>query len=131
MDCVGGCKWLYVFFSNIYQNYHLFLYKCYYNGLFFFQIPNGIGCVFGLAQLILYGTYYKSTKKILAERQKHPNHNGEINLATDYVHYGEINLAIVLARWISKDRKILTNVLNDVWFGCFSCCSPFFYHQTF
>ncbi|XP_009108217.1 bidirectional sugar transporter SWEET7 [Brassica rapa] len=35
----------------------------------FIAIPNGIGCIFGLAQLILYATYYKSTKKMMAERQ--------------------------------------------------------------
>ncbi|KAF2573319.1 hypothetical protein F2Q70_00003362 [Brassica cretica] len=33
------------------------------------MIPNGIGCIFGLAQLILYAAYYKSTKKMMAERQ--------------------------------------------------------------
>ena len=27
------------------------------------QIPNGLGAFFGLAQLILYGCYYKSTPK--------------------------------------------------------------------
>ncbi|KAL0711902.1 hypothetical protein Bca4012_018880 [Brassica carinata] len=34
----------------------------------FIAIPNGIGCVIGLAQLILYAAYYKSTKRIMAER---------------------------------------------------------------
>ncbi|VVB08746.1 unnamed protein product [Arabis nemorensis] len=71
----------------------------------YIAIPNGIGCVFGLAQLILYGIYYKNTKKILALFQKPPNslatdhiRNGQNNLATDHIHSGEINLAIVLAR---------------------------------
>ncbi|EOA22771.1 hypothetical protein CARUB_v10003485mg [Capsella rubella] len=45
----------------------------------FIAIPNGIGCVFGLGQLILYGAYYKSTKKIMAERQEQP---GYIDLST-------------------------------------------------
>ena len=27
------------------------------------QIPNGLGALFGLAQLILYACYYKSTPK--------------------------------------------------------------------
>jgi solute carrier family 50 (sugar transporter) len=27
------------------------------------QIPNGLGAIFGLAQLILYGCYYRSTPK--------------------------------------------------------------------
>lgn len=36
----------------------------------FIAIPNGIGCVFGLAQLILYAAYYKSTKRMMAERQQ-------------------------------------------------------------
>ncbi|XP_022136759.1 bidirectional sugar transporter SWEET4 [Momordica charantia] len=32
-------------------------------------IPNGLGTLFGLAQLILYGSYYKSTKLQKAERE--------------------------------------------------------------
>jgi len=32
------------------------------------QIPNGIGTTFSVAQLILYATYYKSTKKQIAAR---------------------------------------------------------------
>lgn len=32
-------------------------------------MPNGLGCILGLAQLILYGTYYKSTKEQLAARK--------------------------------------------------------------
>ncbi|KAK4400275.1 Bidirectional sugar transporter SWEET7 [Sesamum angolense] len=31
--------------------------------------PNGMGTVLGLAQLILYATFYKSTKRIMAERK--------------------------------------------------------------
>ncbi|GAB4834606.1 hypothetical protein Ancab_032869 [Ancistrocladus abbreviatus] len=31
--------------------------------------PNGLGSLFGLAQLILYGTYYKSTKEQIAARK--------------------------------------------------------------
>ncbi|XP_074317605.1 bidirectional sugar transporter SWEET4-like [Silene latifolia] len=32
-------------------------------------IPNGTGCILGLAQLILYATYYKSTKAQIAARK--------------------------------------------------------------
>ncbi|KAK6935573.1 SWEET sugar transporter [Dillenia turbinata] len=35
----------------------------------FITIPNGMGTLFGLAQLILYGTFYKSTKRQMAERE--------------------------------------------------------------
>ena len=50
-----------------------------------FQVPNGIGLVFAVAQLILYSIYYKSTQRILANRQK-----GEVGL-TDVVVRGESN----------------------------------------
>jgi solute carrier family 50 protein (sugar transporter) len=33
------------------------------------QVPNGLGALFGLAQLILYATFYKSTKRQVAERK--------------------------------------------------------------
>lgn len=33
------------------------------------QIPNGIGTLFSVAQLILYATYYKSTKMQIAARK--------------------------------------------------------------
>lgn len=41
------------------------------------QIPNGIGTVFAVAQLVLYATYYKSTKQQIAAR----NAKGEVNLS--------------------------------------------------
>ncbi|CAN8308221.1 unnamed protein product, partial [Cochlearia groenlandica] len=56
----------------------------------FMAIPNVIGCVFGLAQLILYGSYYKSTKKIMAERQKQPV--GEVGLSSAVSHIGSEKL---------------------------------------
>ncbi|CAA7039709.1 unnamed protein product [Microthlaspi erraticum] len=52
-------------------------------------IPNGTGCAFGLAQLILYATYYKSTKKIMAERQQHPVR--EVSLSSAIVRVGAQN----------------------------------------
>ncbi|KAI3812861.1 hypothetical protein L1987_17574 [Smallanthus sonchifolius] len=35
----------------------------------FVVIPNGLGALFGLAQLILYATFYKSTQEIIARRE--------------------------------------------------------------
>ncbi|ESQ56127.1 hypothetical protein EUTSA_v10027282mg [Eutrema salsugineum] len=45
------------------------------------SIPNGIGCVFGLVQLILYATYYESTKRIMAERENLPGSIDEVGLS--------------------------------------------------
>ncbi|KAK6146485.1 hypothetical protein DH2020_020354 [Rehmannia glutinosa] len=39
--------------------------------------PNGMGSLLGLAQLLLYATFYKSTKRMMAERKA----QGEIGLA--------------------------------------------------
>ncbi|GMI76428.1 hypothetical protein like AT4G10850 [Hibiscus trionum] len=36
----------------------------------FIAIPNGVGTMFSLAQLLLYATYYKSTKRIIAARKE-------------------------------------------------------------
>ncbi|XP_022737956.1 bidirectional sugar transporter SWEET7-like [Durio zibethinus] len=36
----------------------------------FIAIPNGLGTLFSLAQLLLYATYYKSTKRIIAARKE-------------------------------------------------------------
>lgn len=47
-----------------------------------FQVPNGIGLVFSIFQLILYATYYKSTQRILAARQK----GGDVGLSSIVVH---------------------------------------------
>ena len=52
---------------------------------YMFQVPNGIGLVFAVAQLTLYSVYYKSTQRILASRKK-----GEVVL-TSVVVLGEPN----------------------------------------
>ncbi|KAI3804492.1 hypothetical protein L1987_26068 [Smallanthus sonchifolius] len=36
----------------------------------FIAVPNGIGALLGILQLILYATFYKSTKRMLAERKE-------------------------------------------------------------
>ncbi|CAN6585840.1 unnamed protein product [Malus baccata var. baccata] len=35
----------------------------------YLTIPNGLGLLFGSAQLLLYATYYKNTKRLMAERK--------------------------------------------------------------
>ncbi|KAJ1380567.1 Bidirectional sugar transporter SWEET4, partial [Sesbania bispinosa] len=47
-------------------------------------IPNGIGTMFAVVQLILYATYYKSTKQQIAAR----NAKGEVNLSEVVVGNG-------------------------------------------
>lgn len=49
----------------------------------FIAIPNGIGTTFAVAQLILYATYYKSTKKQIAARNAK-----EVNLSEVVVGNG-------------------------------------------
>ncbi|KAB2054344.1 hypothetical protein ES319_A12G249400v1 [Gossypium barbadense] len=36
----------------------------------FIAVPNGLGTLFSLAQLLLYATYYESTKRIIAARKE-------------------------------------------------------------
>lgn len=43
----------------------------------FITIPNGLGTLFAVAQLILYATYYKSTKRQIAARKA----NGDVSLS--------------------------------------------------
>ncbi|XP_076936261.1 bidirectional sugar transporter SWEET4-like [Bidens hawaiensis] len=58
----------------------------------FMAIPNGTGALLGIIQLILYATFYKSTKRMLAARKEKPDlglavmgpstmHNGNANSA--------------------------------------------------
>ncbi|XP_023900761.1 bidirectional sugar transporter SWEET7 isoform X2 [Quercus suber] len=49
------------------------------------MVPNGIGTLFGLAQLILYALFYKSTKRQIAERKS----KGEVDLSGVMVVDGE------------------------------------------
>ncbi|PWA88812.1 SWEET sugar transporter [Artemisia annua] len=42
----------------------------------YLAVPNGLGVLFGSIQLIIYACYYKSTQKIIANRQG----NGEVSL---------------------------------------------------
>ncbi|KAG7620028.1 SWEET sugar transporter [Arabidopsis suecica] len=65
----------------------------------FMAIPNGIGCLFGLAQLILYGAYYKSTKRIMAERENQP---------------GYVGLSSAIARTGSEKTANTNQELNNV-----------------
>ncbi|XP_020239544.1 bidirectional sugar transporter SWEET4 [Cajanus cajan] len=50
----------------------------------FITIPNGLGTLFSVAQLILYATYYKSTKRQIAERKS----NREVNMSQVVVANG-------------------------------------------
>ncbi|KAB1201137.1 Bidirectional sugar transporter SWEET7 [Morella rubra] len=43
----------------------------------FIVVPNGVGALFGLAQLILYASFYRSTKRLMAERKI----KGEVDLS--------------------------------------------------
>jgi len=49
------------------------------DGLYLNQIPNGIGTMFAVVQLILYASYYKSTQEQIAARKN--NGKGEMNLS--------------------------------------------------
>ncbi|CAK8579373.1 unnamed protein product [Lathyrus sativus] len=52
----------------------------------FITVPNGIGTLFSVVQLILYATYYKSTKKQIAERKANKT---EVNLSQVVVGNGD------------------------------------------
>ena len=47
------------------------------------QIPNGLGTIFSLAQLILYATYYKSTQRQIAERKGREVNLSEVTIDDD------------------------------------------------
>ncbi|RZC56576.1 hypothetical protein C5167_015433 [Papaver somniferum] len=51
----------------------------------FITIPNGLGTLFGLGQLILYATFYKSTQRQIAERKS----KGEMSLTEVVVMNGD------------------------------------------
>ncbi|XP_076927678.1 bidirectional sugar transporter SWEET6b-like [Bidens hawaiensis] len=53
----------------------------------FVAVPNGIGALFGLAQLILYATFYKSTQEIIAKREG----NSELTLTDMNSSTGPVN----------------------------------------
>lgn len=47
------------------------------------QAPNGVGTLLGLAQLILYATYYKSTKRQIRARTGKEIDFSEVVVAAD------------------------------------------------
>ncbi|XP_062074619.1 bidirectional sugar transporter SWEET4-like [Humulus lupulus] len=49
----------------------------------FITIPNGLGTLFGVAQLILYATYYKSTQRIMVERKTKQVNLSEVVVAEE------------------------------------------------
>ncbi|MED6220525.1 hypothetical protein PIB30_045587 [Stylosanthes scabra] len=51
----------------------------------FMTVPNGLGTLLSVAQLILYATYYKSTKQQIAARKA----NGEVSLSELEVRDGD------------------------------------------
>ena len=60
---------------------------CYYFLFVLWQIPNSLGVIFAVGQLILYVVYYKSTKRQMEERKR----KGEIGLAEVVVANGDSN----------------------------------------
>ncbi|XP_021283951.1 bidirectional sugar transporter SWEET4 [Herrania umbratica] len=54
----------------------------------FIAVPNGLGTLFSLAQLLLYAIYYKSTKRIIAARKETKM---ELNLSEVVVVSGDID----------------------------------------
>ncbi|ERN06598.1 bidirectional sugar transporter SWEET4-like [Amborella trichopoda] len=57
------------------------------------MIPNGLGTLFGVAQLALYACFYKSTQRQLAERQAKASevHLGEVVIASKSVAPSNMN----------------------------------------
>ncbi|TXG50704.1 hypothetical protein EZV62_023228 [Acer yangbiense] len=47
----------------------------------FIAIPNGLGTMFSMAQLLLYGCYYRSTQRIKAARQQQLGSKGELDMS--------------------------------------------------
>ncbi|KAF7828113.1 Bidirectional sugar transporter SWEET4 [Senna tora] len=64
----------------------------------FITIPNGLGTLLSVAQLLLYATYYNSTKRIIAERKAQAQ--------------GQLGLAEVVVRNGTHDPRTNTNRID-------------------
>jgi len=52
------------------------------------QIPNGLGVLFAVAQVVLYAIYYKSTQEIIEVRKRKTN---EVAMTEVVVNDGKTN----------------------------------------
>ena len=52
------------------------------------QIPNGLGVLFAVAQVVLYAIYYKSTQEIIEARRRKAN---QVAMTEVVVDDGKIN----------------------------------------
>ncbi|KAI5059374.1 hypothetical protein GOP47_0025693 [Adiantum capillus-veneris] len=67
----------------------------------FVGIPNGIGCISGIVQLILYALYYKNSKKIKSEEEKLGKGQGKSDAT--YLQKSNTALSKDLEKSISMD----------------------------